>query len=292
LRIIEFDIFEGGFLKTISAAAIAEAVRGMVISANTRLGDDVIAAFRRGAKEEASPIGRAVYETLILNAEIAAAENVPMCQDTGMAVFFVELGQDARIEGGLLQEAVDDGVRKGYAEGYLRKSICDPFSRVNTKDNTPSVVLVEIVKGDRLKITAAPKGGGSENMSRLTMLAPSAGKKGIVDFVVKRCEEAGSNPCPPVIVGVGVGGSAEKCMTMAKKALLREIGSANPDAELAELEAEMLKKINALGMGPQGLGGTTYAMAVHVEKHPCHIASLPVAVNICCHASRHKEVTL
>ncbi len=292
MRIIEFDIFEGEFLKTISAAAISEAVRGMVINANTRLGDDVIAAFRRGAKEEASPIGRAVYETLILNAEIAATENVPMCQDTGMAVFFVELGQDAHIEGGLLQDAVDEGVRKGYAEGYLRKSICDPFSRVNTKDNTPSVVIVDVVKGDRVKITAAPKGGGSENMSRLTMLPPSAGKKGIVDFVVKRCEEAGSNPCPPVIVGVGVGGSAEKCVTIAKKALLREIGSVNPDAELAELEAEMLKKINALGMGPQGLGGTTYAMAVHVEKHPCHIASLPVAVNICCHASRHKEVTL
>lgn len=286
------SIFLGGFLKTISAAAISEAVRGMVINANFRLGDDVLNAFRKGAKEEASPIGRAIFETLILNAEMAATENVPICQDTGMAVFFVELGQDAHIEGGLLQDAVDEGVRKGYAEGYLRKSICDPFSRVNTKDNTPSVVLVEIVKGDRVKITAAPKGGGSENMSRLTMLAPSAGKKGIVDFVVKRCEEAGSNPCPPVIVGVGVGGSAEKCVTIAKKALLREIGSVNPDAELAELEAEMLKKINALGMGPQGLGGTTYAMAVHVEKRPCHIASLPVAVNICCHASRHKEVVL
>jgi fumarate hydratase subunit alpha len=279
-------------LKTISAAAISEAVRGMVINANFRLGDDVLNAFRKGAKGEASPIGRAVFETLLLNAEIAATEDVPICQDTGMAVFFVELGQDAHIEGGLLQDAVDEGVRKGYAEGYLRKSICDPFSRVNTKDNTPSVVIVEIVKGYRVKITAAPKGGGSENMSRLTMLAPSAGKKGIVDFVVKRCEEAGSNPCPPVIVGVGVGGSAEKCVTIAKKALFREIGSVNPDAELAELEAEMLKKINALGMGPQGLGGTIYAMAVHVEKHPCHIASLPVAVNICCHASRHKEAVL
>jgi len=263
-----------------------------VINANTDLGEDVLAAFRKGAKEDGSPIGRAVFDTLIQNAEIARTEKVPICQDTGMAVFFVELGQDARIEGALLQDAIDDGVRKGYAEGYLRKSICDPFTRANTKDNTPSVVIVEIVKGDGLKIIAAPKGGGSENMSRLTVLAPSAGKKGIVDFVVKRCEEAGSNPCPPVIVGVGVGGSAEKCMTIAKKALLRKIGSVNPDPELAELEAETLEKINALGMGPQGLGGTTFAMAVHFEKHPCHIASLPVAVNICCHASRHKEAIL
>ncbi|MBI5178936.1 MAG: fumarate hydratase [Nitrospinae bacterium] len=279
-------------MRTIHADIIAKAVKEMVIKANTDLGADVVAAFEKGLKDEASPVGQAVFKTLIKNAEIAATEQAPICQDTGMAVFFVELGQDVHIEGALLQEAIDEGVRQGYAEGYLRKSICDPFTRVNTKDNTPSVVLVEMVKGDKLKITAAPKGGGSENMSRLTMLAPSAGKKGIVDFVVKRCEEAGSNPCPPVIVGVGIGGSAEKCMTNAKKALLRKIGAPNPDKELAELEAEMLEKINALGMGPQGLGGLVYAMAVHIEKHPCHIASLPVAVNICCHASRHKEATL
>ncbi|MBI3793911.1 MAG: fumarate hydratase [Nitrospinae bacterium] len=279
-------------MRTITAEAVTNAVREMVVGANTNLGADVLAAFRKGAKEEKSPVGRAVFETLILNAEIARDEKVPICQDTGMAVFFVELGQDVHIEGGLLQDAIDEGVRRGYADGFLRKSICDPFTRANTKDNTPAVVLVELVKGDGLKIIAAPKGGGSENMSRLTMLAPSAGKKGIVDFVVKRCEEAGSNPCPPVIVGVGIGGSAEKCMTLAKKALLREIGSANPDKELAELEAEILQKINALGMGPQGLGGTVFAMAVHVEKHPCHIASLPLAVNISCHASRHKETRL
>ena len=279
-------------MRVIKSDAITDAVRLMVVTANTDLGDDVMAAFRKGVKDEKSPVGKAVFETLIQNAEIARTEKVPICQDTGMAVFFVELGQDAHIEGALLQDAIDEGVRKGYAEGYLRKSICDPFTRANTKDNTPAVVIVEMVKGDGLKITAAPKGGGSENMSRLTMLAPSAGKKGIVDFVVKRCEEAGSNPCPPVIVGVGIGGSAEKCMTIAKKALLRKIGSVNPDKELAELEAEMLKKINALGMGPQGLGGSEYAMAVHIEKHPCHIASLPLAVNICCHASRHKEANL
>jgi len=279
-------------LRIVHAEIITQAVKEMVIKANTDLGSDVVDAFKKGLKDEVSPVGKAVFETLLTNADIARNEQMPICQDTGMAVFFVELGQDVHIEGALLQDAIDEGVRRGYAEGFLRKSICDPFTRVNTKDNTPAVVLVEMVKGDKLKIIAAPKGGGSENMSRLTMLAPSAGKKGIVDFVVKRCEEAGSNPCPPVIVGVGIGGSAEKCMTNAKKALLRRIGSVNPDKELAELEAEMLEKINALGMGPQGLGGVVFAMAVHIEKHPCHIASLPVAVNICCHASRHKEVSL
>jgi len=204
----------------------------------------------------------------------------------------VELGQDCHITDGLLQDAIDEGVRQGYKEGYLRKSICDPFTRQNTKDNTPSIVLVELVAGDRLKIIAAPKGGGSENMSRLTMLTPAAGKQGIMDFVIRRCEEAGPNPCPPVIVGVGIGGSAEKCMTIAKKALLRPIGSSNPGPELADLEAEIIEKVNNLGIGPQGMGGRVFAMAVHIEKYPCHIASLPVAVNICCHASRHKEVVL
>ena len=279
-------------MKTIKSEDIIAAVRDMVVNANTDLGSDVVAAFKKGLKDEVSPVGKAVFETLIENAEIARAEKVPICQDTGMAVFFVELGQDVRIEGALLDDAINEGVRRGYADGYLRKSICDPFTRANTKDNTPAVVIVEIVKGDSLKIIAAPKGGGSENMSRLTMLAPSAGKKGIVDYVVERCEESGSNPCPPVIVGVGIGGSAEKCMTIAKKALLRPIGSQNPDKELAALEAEMLEKINALGIGPQGLGGVVFALAVHIEKHPCHIASLPLAVNICCHASRHKEAVL
>jgi fumarate hydratase subunit alpha len=279
-------------MRTIKSDAITDAVSLMVVNANTDLGEDVLAAFRKGAKNEKSPVGKAVFETLIQNAEIARTEKVPICQDTGMAVFFVELGQDVHIEGALLQDAINEGVRKGYDKGFLRKSICDPFTRVNTKDNTPAVVIVDVVKGDGFKLIAAPKGGGSENMSRLTMLTPSAGKKGIVDFVIKRCEEAGSNPCPPVIVGVGIGGSAEKCMTIAKKALLRPIGSVNPDPELAELEAEMLKKINAIGMGPQGLGGSEFAMGVHIEKQPCHIASLPLAVNICCHAGRHKEVTL
>lgn len=279
-------------MRTIHSDAILAAVKKMVMGANYDLGDDVIHAFEKGLKQEASPVGRAVLNTLIENARIAHDEQVPICQDTGMAVFFVEMGQDLHIEGALLRDAIDEGVRQGYKDGYLRKSICDPFTRKNTGDNTPAVVILDVVPGDKLKITAAPKGGGSENMSRLTMLAPSAGKKGIVDFVVKRCEEAGSNPCPPVIVGVGIGGSAEKCMILAKQALLRHVGEPSSDPELAALEAEMLEKINALGMGPQGLGGTTYALAVHIEKHPCHIASLPLAVNICCHASRHKEVVL
>lgn len=279
-------------MRTVHVDDIARAVNGLVQKANFELGEDVVAAFKKGLKKEVSPAGRAVFGALIENAEIAKRESVPMCQDTGYAVFFVEMGRDVYVEGGLLQDAINEGVRQGYAEGFLRKSICDPFTRKNTKDNTPTVVILELVEGDRLKIIAAPKGGGSENMARLTMLAPADGKKGIVDFVVRRCEEAGSNPCPPVIVGVGVGGSAEKCMTMAKKALLRPIGQKNPDAELAELEAEILKKVNDLGIGPQGLGGKIFAMAVHMEKYPCHIASLPLAVNICCHASRHKEVLL
>ncbi len=279
-------------MRTLSAENITGAVKKLVMEANTDLGADVVKAFEKGLKEEVSTAGKAVFESLLANQKIAREEQVPMCQDTGYAVFFAELGQDCHITDGLLQDAIDEGVRQGYKEGYLRKSICDPFTRENTKDNTPSIVLVDMVEGDRLKITAAPKGGGSENMSRLTMLTPAAGKQGIIDFVVKRCEEAGPNPCPPVIVGVGIGGSAEKCMTIAKKALLRPIGEKNPDPELADLEAEIIEKVNNLGIGPQGMGGRVFAMAVHIEKYPCHIASLPVAVNICCHASRHKEVVL
>lgn len=279
-------------MKNIHVDEITASVREMVMSANYDLGSDVVKAFKKGLEEEVSPAGRAVFDALIKNQDIARREQVPICQDTGYAVFFVEIGQEVHIEGGLLNDAIDEGVRQGYKDGFLRKSICDPFTRKNTGDNTPTVVLVDMVAGNTLKIIAAPKGGGSENMSRLTMLAPAAGKKGIVDFVVKRCEEAGSNPCPPVIVGVGIGGSAEKCMILAKKALLRPIGTKNPDPELEEMENEMLTKINNLGIGPQGLGGKIFAMALHIEKYPSHIASLPLAVNICCHASRHKEVEL
>lgn len=279
-------------MKTVHVDEIASAVKKLVTSANFDLGEDVVKAFEKGLAEEVSPAGKAVFNALLENQKIARENQVPICQDTGYAVFFVELGQDVRIEGGLLNDAIDEGVRQGYSEGYLRKSICDPFTRKNTGDNTPTVVIVDLVKGDKLKIIAAPKGGGSENMARLTMLAPAAGKKGIIDFVVNRCNEAGSNPCPPVIVGVGIGGSAEKCMILAKKALLRHIGEKSSDPELAELEAEILTKVNNLGIGPQGLGGKVFAMAVHIEKYPSHIASLPVSVNICCHASRHKEAVL
>ncbi|MDH4183058.1 MAG: fumarate hydratase [Nitrospinota bacterium] len=279
-------------MREIDVSIITEAVRKMSVSANTDLGEDVLGAFERGLATEESPTGRAVFKALLKNAQIARDEQVPMCQDTGFAVVFVELGQDAHITGGSLEKAINEGVRQGYQQGYLRKSICDPFTRANTKDNTPAVIITELVEGDKLKLTMAPKGGGSENMARVTMLTPSGGKKAVMDFIVQRCQEAGSNPCPPVIVGAAVGGTPEKAAILAKKALLRKIGSVNPDPELAQMEAELLKRINNLGMGPQGLGGRNYALAVHLDKHPCHIATLPLAVQICCHASRHKEVTL
>ena len=279
-------------MKTIDAKQITETIRQMCMDANYDLGGDVSQAFEKGLEKEESPTGKAIFESLLDNAKIASSEKVPMCQDTGFAVVFVELGQDVQITGGSFEEAINEGVRQGYKDGFLRKSICDPFTRANTGDNTPAVVITDIVEGDSLKITVAPKGGGSENMSRVTMLTPSGGKKAITDFIVQRCQEAGSNPCPPVIVAAAIGGTPEKAAILAKKALLRKVGEKNPDPELAEMEEEILTKINNLGMGPQGLGGRVYAMAVHLIKHPCHIASLPLAVNICCHASRHKETVL
>ncbi|MBI5814877.1 MAG: fumarate hydratase [Nitrospinae bacterium] len=279
-------------MRQIDCKDITEAVARMCMDANTDLGSDVVAAFKAGLEKEASPVGKAVFKALLTNADIARTEKVPMCQDTGFTVIFAEIGQDVHIDGGSFTEAVNAGVRKGYEQGFLRKSICDPFTRANTKDNTPAVIITDIVEGDKLKLTVAPKGGGSENMSRVMMLTPSGGKKAVMDYIVQRCQEAGSNPCPPVIVGACIGGTPEKAAILAKKALLRKIGAVNPDPELAEMEKELLTRINNLGMGPQGLGGLVYAMAVHLEKHPCHIASLPLAVNICCHASRHKEVTL
>jgi fumarate hydratase subunit alpha len=264
----------------------------MCLEANFDLGEDVLQAFRTAQETEEAPIGREIMGMLQENARIAKDESIPMCQDTGFAVFFVELGDDVRIADGNLVEAINEGVRRGYQEGYLRKSICHPFTRKNTGDNTPAVVHVELVPGDRLKIIFAPKGGGSENMSRVTMLRPSDGKKGIKDFVVTRVKESGANPCPPTIVGVGIGGTFEKAAWLAKKALLRPLGSAHPDPELAAFEQEIFAAINKLGIGPQGFGGSTTSLAVHIELFPCHIASLPVAVNINCHAHRHKEVIL
>jgi fumarate hydratase subunit alpha len=279
-------------MKQISCKAITEQVKKMCMEANFDLGEDVLQAFSAARQSEEAPIGREIMDLLIENARIAKDESIPMCQDTGFAVFFVELGEAVHIIDGSLIDALNEGVRQGYGAGYLRKSICHPFTRKNTGDNTPAVVHVDLVPGDRLKIIFTPKGGGSENMSRVTMLRPSDGKKGIKDFVVTRVKESGANPCPPTVVGVGIGGTFEKAALLAKKALLRPLGSASPDPELAAFEQEIFEAINTLGIGPQGFGGRTTSLAVHIELFPCHIASLPVAVNINCHAHRHKEVIL
>jgi fumarate hydratase subunit alpha len=279
-------------MREIGFEKIVETVSRLFIEANTELGEDVLDAIRKAKDMEESPTGKEVLAELLENARIAKEEQVPMCQDTGLAVVFVEMGQDVHIVGGHLYEAIQEGVRRGYRDGYLRKSACHPFTRANTGDNTPAIIHMELVPGDRLKIIAMPKGGGSENMSAVTMLTPSVGKPGIMDYVVKRVKEAGSNPCPPVIVGVGIGGTLEKAAILAKRALLRRLGSSNPDPELDQMERELLERINDLGIGPQGYGGRITALGVFIEMIPCHIASLPVAVNIQCHAARHKEAVL
>lgn len=281
-------------MRDIDAKCVTEAVARLLQDACYGLSHDVIAALRLACDCEASPASRRVLALLLENAAVAARDKVPLCQDTGMAVVFLELGQDAHIVGGDLYEAVQEGTRLAYAEGYLRKSVVDrPFSdRTNRGDNTPAVIHTTIVPGDQLKITALAKGFGSENMSRLAMLTPAAGRRGIVDFVVNSVDAAGANPCPPVIVGVGIGGTAEKCMLLAKSALLRPVGDRHPDAEIAELEADLLKGVNALGIGAMGYGGQVTALAVHVEVFPTHIAALPVAVNLQCHSVRHREAIL
>ncbi len=258
------------------------------------LPEDVLAALEKAREEEKSPVSRDVLDRILENVDVAGKEQIPLCQDTGLSIIWLELGQEARITGGDLYTAVNEGVRQGYANGYLRKSVvAQPFSaRVNTKDNTPADIWTEIVPGDKLKITVMPKGGGSENMSRLTVLSPAQGRQGIIDFVVNRVDESGSNPCPPVIVGVGIGGTTEKTMMLAKKALLRKVGEPNPDPEVAEMEREILTRCNNLGIGAMGYGGTVTALAVHVEVFPCHIASLPVAVNMQCWCDRHEEAVL
>jgi len=279
-------------MREIGFEKIVETVSRLFIEANTELGEDVLDAIRKAKDMEESPTGKEVLAELLENARIAKEEQVPMCQDTGLAVVFVEMGQDVHIVGGHLYEAIQEGVRRGYRDGYLRKSACHPFTRANTGDNTPAIIHMELVPGDRLKIIAMPKGGGSENMSAVAMLTPSVGKPGIMDYVVKRVKEAGSNPCPPVIVGVGIGGTLEKAAILAKRALLRRLGSSNSDPELDQMERELLERINDLGIGPQGYGGRITALGVFIEMMPCHIASLPVAVNIQCHAARHKEAVL
>ena len=281
-------------MKEIAAKDITSTVARLCKEANYFLGEDVLAALRNAREQEESPVGRQVLDQILENAEIAAKEEMPLCQDCGLAIVFVEAGQDVHITGGGLYEAIDEGVRQGYDKGYLRKSAVDqPFSaRVNTKDNTPAIIHTEIVPGDKLNITVAPKGGGSENMSRFAVLKPAQGRQGVVDFVVNAVEEAGSNPCPPTIVGVGIGGSAEKAMMLAKRALLRTVGEPSDDMEVAVLERELLQRINATGIGPGGVGGRITSLAVHVETFPAHIASLPVAVNLQCHSARHKEAEL
>jgi len=280
-------------MKEIQTQQVTDSVARLCIEASCALGDDVLGAFRKAQADETSPVGKEVLGQLLENAEIGRSRLEPTCQDTGVAVVYVELGQDARVCGGSLHEAIDAGVRRGYEEGYLRKSIVrHPLDRVNTGDNTPAIVHVDVVEDDRLKITLMAKGGGCENMSRIAMLSPADGREGVVDFVVNAVSEAGANPCPPVVLGVGLGGCFDEAAALAKRALLRAVGQPADDPLDADLEAEMLEKVNALGIGPQGLGGRITALAVHVLSHPCHIASLPVAVNFDCHAHRHKSVVL
>jgi fumarate hydratase subunit alpha len=279
-------------MKTIEVGDVTAAVRRLCMDACTVLGEDVIQTLDKYRGTEESATGREILDRIIENARIARTEKIPLCQDTGMAVVFLEIGQDVHFSGGDLLEAINEGVRQGYREGHLRKSVLDPIGRVNTGDNTPAVMHAEIVPGEKLKITLAPKGFGSENMSRVMMFPPSAGMDGVKNFIVQRVEESGGNPCPPIVVGVGLGGTFEKAALMAKKALLRPLGTPNSDEGLDALEKELLEKINKLGIGPMGLGGSTTALAVHVNTYPTHIASIPCAVNIQCHSCRHAEVEL
>ncbi len=279
-------------MREIHVDEIVKTVKELFVTSNYTLGQDVLDAFDRGIQNDESPVAREVLKELKENVRIAGEGEYSICQDTGLAVVFVDIGQDVHVTGGGLKDAINEGVRQGYGEGYLRKSACNPFTRANTKDNTPAVIHFDIVPGDRIRIMAVPKGGGAENMSRVTMLAPSAGVEGIKDFVVNRLKEAGSNPCPPTVIGVGIGGTFERSALLAKRALLRKIGQRHPDPEIAAMEEEVLARINKLGIGPMGYGGNTTSLDVFFEIEPCHIASLPLAVNVNCHAARHAEATI
>ena len=281
-------------MREIKAAEITKVISNLCQEANFGLGEDVLTALKKALKTEESPLGKEVLTQLIENARVAKEEKLPLCQDCGTAVVFLETGQDVHITGGDLYAAIEEGVRQGYDEGYLRKAMVkQPFSdRTNTRDNTPAVIHAEIVPGDKLKITVMPKGGGAENMSQLAMLLPNHGSQGIIELVVKTVDKAGGNACPPLIIGVGIGGTSEKAMLLAKKALLRKVGQPSPDPEVAQLEKEILAGVNALGIGPMGYGGSTTALAVHAEVTAAHIVSLPVAVNLQCHSARHKEAVL
>lgn len=280
-------------MRVIDAKQIREEVKRMAIEANYFLPKDVMQALQDAREKEDWKLSHDILDKIIQNAQIADAERVPMCQDTGMVVVFVKIGQEVVIENGYIEDAINEGVRQGYEDGFLRKSVVgDPLNRVNTKDNTPAVINYEIVPGDKLTLMVAAKGFGSENMSRLKMLKPSDGLEGVKDFIMETVELAGPNPCPPIVVGVGIGGTFEKVTLLAKKALMRDLDQFNENPFYGELEKEMLEKINGLGIGPQGFGGKTTALKVNIEYFPTHIAGLPVAVNINCHATRHKEITL
>ncbi|WP_346884729.1 fumarate hydratase [Clostridium sp. UBA4395] len=280
-------------MREIKVSQITEAIRKLCIDANYYLGSDIKNRLIKSHEEEDWGIAKGILNKILINADIAKNEDMPMCQDTGVACVFIEIGQEVQVVGGALEDAINEGVRQGYKDGYLRKSVVkDPLDRVNTKDNTPAMIYYNIVPGDKLKITVAPKGFGSENMSQIKMLKPSDGLQGVKDFIIKVVKEAGPNPCPPIIVGVGIGGTFDKAATIAKKALIRSIDVRNENPFYAELEEELVTMINELGIGPQGFGGKTTALAVNIETYPTHIAGLPVAVNINCHATRHAEIEL
>lgn len=278
-------------MKTLQSSEITASVRKLAISASCDLEPDILDNLLAARDKEKSPLAKNALEMLVTNANIASREQIPVCQDTGIGVVFVSIGQEVFVEGDL-QEAIQEGIRAGYAEGFLRKSVCDPVTRKNTGTNVPAVIHFEIVPGDKLHIGFLPKGCGSENMSGLIMLPPSAGIPGMEDYVVQKVKDAGSNPCPPVVIGVGLGGTFEKAALLAKKSLMRPLGEPNPDAKVAEIEQRILQRVNREGQGVMGWGGVNTALAVHLETYPTHIASLPVAVNIQCHAHRHKEIVL
>ena len=277
-------------MRQIDVSQVIQLIEKLCMEANYVLAADIKHCLQERSQKEESPLGREILQTLVQNADIAASECSPMCQDTGMCVVFVRLGQEVQIIGGFLEDAINQGVRQGYTKGYLRKSVVkDPLERINTGDNTPAIIHYELMPGDGFELTVAPKGFGSENKSQLQMLTPSQGIEGIKAFILQTVSEAGANPCPPIIVGVGIGGTLERCAYLSKKALLRPVGSANPNPQLQALEQELLAEINKLGIGPAGFGGSTTAMAVHILTNATHIAGLPVSVNIGCHATRHAE---
>ena len=280
-------------MREVNVALITDTVKRLSIEANYFLGADIKESLEKSRKEETYELAGQVLDKIILNSEIACKEKMPMCQDTGMACVFLEIGQDVHFVGGNLEAAINEGVRRGYEDGFLRKSVVDdPIRRVNTKDNTPAVIYYDIVDGDKVKVTLAPKGFGSENMSKIGMLKPSDGLEGVKNFVIETVKAAGPNPCPPMVVGVGIGGTFDKAAYLAKKALISPINTSNKDEFYKDLEIELLEKINKLGIGPQGFGGKTTALGLNIETYPTHIAGLPVAVNINCHATRHKEAII